>query len=217
MGGSILHRTSSLADAIAMLIVELERQFMHMHPSIQRVFLEFSNIEHSSVKRAATIFLAHEFRFIIKESKEIFAHYRVDTGRPPIESILFDQEEIMRFQSLDYVAFNENLRKKVPINILVDRISELNDDLAIRNNELGCSLEFRLTRFYQKNAYNDELVVQYEGPKEEPIPPKIDLGDLCPIKFSPFDYFCLPQRKLAAERRVYEMSFTDLSYYYGTT
>ena len=78
MGGSILHRTSSLADAIAMLIVELERQFMHMHPCIQRIFLEFSNIEHSSVKRAATIFLAHEFRFIIKEAKEIFAHYRVD-------------------------------------------------------------------------------------------------------------------------------------------
>ena len=69
MGGSILHRTSSLADAIAMLIVELERQFMHMHPSIQRIFLEFSNIEHSSVKHAATIFLANEFRFIIKEAK----------------------------------------------------------------------------------------------------------------------------------------------------
>ena len=34
MGSSILHRTSSLADAIAMLVIELERQFMHMHPSI---------------------------------------------------------------------------------------------------------------------------------------------------------------------------------------
>ena len=141
----------------------------------------------------------------------------MDAGRPPIESILFDQEEIMRFQSLDYVAFNENLRKKVPINILIDRISELNDDLAIRNNELGYSLESRLTKFCQKNAYNDELVVQYEGPKEEPIPPKIDLGDFCPTKFSHFDYFCLTQRNLSAERREYEMSFTDLSYYYGTT
>ena len=68
-----------------------------------------------------------------------------------------------------------------------------------------------------KNTYNDELVVQYEGPKEEPIPPKIDLGDFCPIKFSPFDYFFLPQRKLSTEHREYEMSFTDLSYYYGTT
>ena len=78
-----------------MLVVELERQFMH--PCIQRIFLEFSNIEHSSVKRAATIFLAHEFRFIINEAKENFAHYRVDAGRPPIEVILFDQEEIRRF------------------------------------------------------------------------------------------------------------------------
>ena len=139
----------------------------------------------------------------------------MDAGHPTIEAILFDQEEIMRFQSLDYVAFNENLRKRVPINVLVDRISELNDDLAIRDNELGYSLEYRLTKFCQKNAYNDELVVQYEGPKEEPIPPEIDLGDFCPVKFSPFDYFFLPQRKLAAERREYEMSFNNLSYYYG--
>ena len=111
----------------------------------------------------------------------------------------------------------KTLEKKVPINILIDRISELNDDLAIQYNELGCSLEFRLPRFCQKNAYNNELVVQYEGPKEEPIPPKIDLGDLCPIKFIPFDYFCLSQIKLAAELREYEMSFTSLSYYYGNT
>ena len=141
----------------------------------------------------------------------------MDACRPLIEAILFDQEEIMRFQSLDYVAFNENLRKRVPTNVLVDRISELNNDLAIRNNELGYSLEYRLTKFCQKNAYNDELVVQYEGPKEETIPPELDLGDFCPTKFSPFDYLCLPQRKLSAEHREYEMSFTDLSYYYGTT
>ena len=108
---------------------------MHMHPCIQRIFLEFSNIEHSSVKCATTIFLAHEFRFIIKEAKEIFAHYKVDDGRPPIEAILFNQEDIMCLQSLYYVAFNENLRKKVITNVLVDRISELNNDFAIRNNE----------------------------------------------------------------------------------
>ena len=200
-----------------MLVVELERQFMHMHPCIQRIFLEFSNIEHSSVKRAATIFLAHEFRLIIKEAKEIFAHYRVDSSHPPIEDILFNQEDMMRLQSLDHIAYNENLRKKVPADVLVDRISELNDDFAIQNNGLGFPLERRLVAFCQKNALNDELVVQYKGPREEPIPPEIDLGDFCPIKFSPFDYFCLPQRKLAAECREYEMSFTDLSYYYGTT
>ena len=123
-GQFILHRTSSLADAIAMLIVELERQFMHMHPSIQRVFLEFSNIEHSSVNRVVTIFLAHEFRFIIREAKEIFVHYRVDAGRPPIEAILYDQEEFGRFQSSDYVAFNENLKKRfLPMCWLIELTS----------------------------------------------------------------------------------------------
>ena len=55
----------------------------------------------------------------------------MDVGRPPVEVILFDQEEIRRFQSLDYVAFNENLRKKVPTNVLVDRISELHNDFAL--------------------------------------------------------------------------------------
>ena len=112
----------------------------------------------------------------------------------------------------------KTLEKKVPTCVLVDRISELNNDFAIRNNELGYSLEYRLTTFYQKNAYNDELVVQYEGPKEEPIPHELDFGDFCPVKFSPFDYFCFPQRKLAAERREYEKSFHDLPYhYYGNT
>ena len=38
MGGSILHRTSNLADAISLLAVELESQFIHMHPCIQRIF-----------------------------------------------------------------------------------------------------------------------------------------------------------------------------------
>ena len=111
----------------------------------------------------------------------------------------------------------KTLEKKVPTTILIDKISELNNDFAIWNNELGYALKCRLKRLCQKNIYNDELVVQYEGPKEEPIPPEIDLGDFCPIKFSPFDYFFLPQRKLAPEHREYEMSFLDLSYYYGTT
>ena len=44
LGGSILNKTNSPADAITLLIIELERQFVHMHPCIQRIFLEFSNI-----------------------------------------------------------------------------------------------------------------------------------------------------------------------------
>ena len=130
---------------------------------------------------------------------------------------MFNQEDIMRLRSPDHVAFNENLRKKVPVEILIDRISEINDDFAVQNNGLGPFLERRLLAFCQKNAYNDELVIHYKGPKEEPVPPEIDVGYFSPIKFSSFDYFCLPQRKLAAERREYEMSFRDLSYHYGNT
>ena len=87
----------------------------------------------------------------------------------------------MRLLSLGHVAYNENLRKRVPTDVLVDRISELNDNFSIQNNGLGFPFEQRLMTFCEKNAYNDELVVQYEGPKEEPIPPEIDLGDFCPI------------------------------------
>ena len=65
--------------------------------------------------------------------------------------------------------------------------------------------------------YNEEIVITYKGPKEESPHPKLDLTDPYPIKFSPFDYFCLPQRKLASERREYEMSMDDLPYYYDNT
>ena len=141
--------------------------------------------------------MAHEFRFIIREAKEIFAQYRVDAGRPPIEAILFNQEDIMRLQSLDHVAYNENLRKKVPADVLIDRISELNDDFAIQNNGLGFSLEQRLVTFCQKNACNDELVVQYKGPREEPIPPEIDLGDFVPLNLALLIIFaCLKENLL---------------------
>ena len=136
---------------------------------------------------------------------------------PPIEEILFNQQEIMRLQSPDYVAYNENLRKRVPIEVLIDKISELNDNFAIQNNGLEFILRDRLMTFHQRKAYNDELIIHYRGPKEEPIPPALDLKDPYPIKFSPFDYFCLPQRKLATERREYEMSMDDLPYYYDNT
>ena len=100
---------------------------------------------------------------------------------------------------------------------MVDKIFELNDNFVIQNNRLGFVLRDGLMTFHQTNAYNDELIIKYKGPKEEAIPPKLDLRDLYPIKFSPFDYFCLPQRKLAAERREYEMSMDDLHYYYANT
>ena len=71
----------------------------------------------------------------MKEASEIFAHYKIDGGHPPIEGILFYQEEIMRLRSLRHVAYNENLRKRVPTDVLVERIYELNDNFAIQNKD----------------------------------------------------------------------------------
>ena len=38
--------------------------------------------------------------------------------------------------------------------------------------------------FSQKNAYNDDLVVQYEGPKEEPYLPSLILGTFVPLNLA---------------------------------
>ena len=141
----------------------------------------------------------------------------MDAFHPPIEAILFDQEEIMHFQSLDYVAFNENLREKVPANILVDRISELNDDFAIQNNGLGFPLELRLITLCQRTLIMMNWLCNMKDRRRNLYLPRLILGTFVPLNLSLFDYFCLPQRKLAAEHREYEMSFTDLSYYYGNT
>ena len=47
----------------------------------------------------------------------------------------------MHLQSLDHVAYNENLRKRVPTDVLVDKISELNDNFAIQTTDLVSLLE----------------------------------------------------------------------------
>ena len=76
----------------------------------------------------------------------------------------------------------KTLEKKVPTDVLVDRISELNDNFAIQNNGLCFSLEQRLMTFFQKNAYNDDLVVQYSmrGQRRNPYLPSLTLGTFVP-------------------------------------
>ena len=111
LGESILNKTNSLADAISLLLIVLQRQFVHIHPCMQRVFLEFSIFHHPSIKRIATIFLAHEFSFF-KEAGELFSHYNINGCCHPIKEILFNEEEIMILQSPDYAAYNENLKRK---------------------------------------------------------------------------------------------------------
>ena len=100
---------------------------------------------------------------------------------------------------------------------MVDKISEQNDQFAIVNIGLDFMLGRRLREYLYRNLYNEEIAITYKGPKEEPPLPKLDLTDLAPIKFSPFNYFCLPIWKLAAERRKYEMNMDDLPYGYDNT
>ena len=45
---------------------------------------------------------------------------------------------------MDYAAYNENLRKKVPPTILIDKISEHNDQFSIGNLGLDCVLKEKL-------------------------------------------------------------------------
>ena len=108
----------------------------------------------------------------------------MDAGRPPIEAILFDQEEVMRFQSLDYVAFNENLRKKVPTNVLVDRISELNNDFAIQNNELGYSLEYSLRSSAKRMLIMMNWLCNMNGQRRNPYLPRLILGTSVPLNLA---------------------------------
>ena len=91
---------------------------------------------------------------------EIFAYYNINGGCPAIEEVLFNKEEIMRLQSPVYAAYNENLRKKVPTDVLIDKISELNDNFAIQNNGLGFVLRDKLREFNQRNVYNEEIIIK---------------------------------------------------------
>jgi hypothetical protein len=75
-----------------MLIRGLERKFMHIHPSLQRMFLEIPNIHDPRAKKLVIIILMNEFDFIMKEARDIFAHYRINGECPPIEEILYDQD-----------------------------------------------------------------------------------------------------------------------------
>jgi hypothetical protein len=63
--GSILDKTICYVDAIAMLVVKLERKFLHIHPILQKIFFELPNIHDPKVKKIATIILMHEFDYII--------------------------------------------------------------------------------------------------------------------------------------------------------
>ena len=73
----------------------------------------------------------------------------------------YDFEETRKLRSTDYVAYNENLRKKVSPSVLVDKISEHNDQFFIPNLGLVHVLERELRKYLYRNLYNEELVIYY--------------------------------------------------------
>ena len=84
--------------------------------------------------------------------------------------------------------------------------------------DLDYEIERKFRKYLYRNLYNEEFTIAHEKSKEEPpSPPEIDLTDPCVVKFSPLNYFCLPIRKLASERREYDYTIMDrLHDYYNT-
>ena len=106
-----------------MLVVQLERKFLHIHPALQNMFYELPNILDRKAKKIATIILMREFDYIVQEAREIFAYYNMNFEHPIIEEIIYDKETLRGFESKDYVAFNNNLWKRVPYPEIIQALS----------------------------------------------------------------------------------------------
>ena len=111
--GSILDETNCYEDAITMLILKLERKFVHLHPMLQKIFLGLPSIDNPEIKKISTNILMHEFDYIVREAKDIFAFYGIKSEHPPIEVILHNRDALRRMESNDYQRFDENMRRNV--------------------------------------------------------------------------------------------------------
>ena len=112
--GSILDKTNCYVDHIAMLVVKLEINILHIHHVLQKMFFELPNIHNPKAKKIATIILMDEFDYIIREGRDIFAFNKIYFEHPPIVEILHDKDTMRRLESNDYHAYGENIRRKVP-------------------------------------------------------------------------------------------------------
>ena len=70
--GAILDNTNCYADAISMLVLKLEREFLHIHPALEKRFYDLPNILDPKAKKLATIILMHEFDYVVREAREFF-------------------------------------------------------------------------------------------------------------------------------------------------
>ena len=128
MGSPILHRTSSLADAIAMLIVELERQFMHIISIMDIQGIHTNNIaimliiQKFSTKHSIDFFFKHLSTIILsiiltKDIKKVkcMRQTQLTSNRFNIIGSLKEISKWMRIHKL--LASEDASKKKVQANI----------------------------------------------------------------------------------------------------
>ena len=177
-----------------MLVIKLERNFLHIHPALQKIFYELPNIHNPKIKKIATIIHMHEFDYIIKEARDIFSFYRIDFEHLPIEEILHDKDTICRLESKDYFAYGENIRRRVSyaevIKTLYHNACDKFEWIAKGIDE-GFSEEwFEGTA---RDPIDDEIHVLYEdlyGDDSE-----FEVMNVKVTEQSPFKYLSSPTRK----------------------
>ena len=110
-----LKTTKSYAEAIAPLVLKLEKRFMCTHPSLQRLFYELPVIKDPRAKNISTLILMQEFDYIVREAREIFEHNNLSCEHPVIDEILYNKEYMMRYVFKDNHTYDENTIKEVPL------------------------------------------------------------------------------------------------------
>ena len=78
----------------------------------------------------------------------------------------------------------KTLEKKVPIDVLINRSSELNDNFAIQNNGLGVSLEQRLMTFAKRMLIMMNWLCNMKGQRRNQYLPSLILGTFVPLNLA---------------------------------
>ena len=182
-----------------MLLVKFEIKFLHIHLALQKIFCEVHNIHNPKAKKIATIILMHEFDYIIREARDSFAFYKIDSKHPQIEYMLHDKDNIHRLESNDYFAYGENIRKKVPYAKLIKTLYHHTCDkfewITKRIDE-GFSKEW--CQSTTRDPIDDEIHVLYEdlyGDDSE-----FEVMNVKITKQSPFNSLSSPTRKEEHEK-----------------
>jgi hypothetical protein len=208
ISGSILDKTNCYVDAIAMLVVKLERIFLHIHPALQKIFYELPNIHDPRAKKIATIILMHEFDYIIREARGIFSFYKINFEHPPIEEILHDKDTIRRLESKDYFAYGKNIRRRVPYaEIIKTMYHHACDKFEWVTKGIDEGFSEKWFESTARDPIDDEIHVLYEDVYGDD--PEFEVMNVKITNQSPFYYLSSPTRKEEHESRELMRNFLE--------